>query len=218
VKINDNQYPAPVFRGLFRKYSLVTVGAVIQGFAMGVFLFPNFIPSGGGAGFTVLLNYWFHVPLSIGLWLVNSSMLLFAVHYLGGISALGTLLGITITSISVNIFNLYLDTPFSNVWIDLLFGSVFFGTGVSILLRQGVSNGGVGVIALIISKYKKVNPGKPLFWINGVIFVITAYVIDWEIVFQAITCQWLSTRIISWLYGVSLPRNILTFDFFWRKQ
>ena len=190
----------------------------MQGFAMGVFLFPNFIPSGGGAGLTVLLNYWFHIPLSIALWLVNSSMLLFAVHYLGGISALGTLLGITITSISVNIFNVYLDTPFSNVWIDLVFGSVFFGTGVSVLLRQGVSNGGIGVIALIISKYKNVNPGTPLFWINGAIFLITAYVIAWEIVLQAIICQWMSTKMISWLYNMYLPRNLVTFDFTWRKK
>ncbi|OMP67381.1 membrane protein [Domibacillus epiphyticus] len=205
---------------MFRKCFLVAVGAVMQGFAMGVFLFPNFIPSGGGAGLTVLLNYWFHIPLSIALWLVNSSMLLFAVHYLGGFSALGTLLGITITSISVNIFNVYLESPFSHVWIDLVFGSIFFGTGVSILLRQGISNGGMGVIALIIAKYKNISPGKPLFWINGIIFLITSYVIDWEIVFQAITCQWMSTKIISWLYNVSIPkniRNILTFDFVWRN-
>nr|WP_281182002.1 YitT family protein [Domibacillus iocasae] len=218
MKINSRLYTAPALLFLSRKYFLVIVGAVIQGFAMGVFLFPHFIPSGGGAGFSVLLNYWFHVPLSIALWMVNSSMLLFAVHYLGGISALGTLLGITFTSISVNIFTVYVDTPFSNVWIDLLFGSVFFGTGVSVLLRQGVSNGGVGVIALIISKYKKVSPGKPLFWINGVIFCITAYVIAWEIVVQAIICQWISTRVISWLYNAVLPRNILTFDFVWRKK
>ncbi|WNS81604.1 YitT family protein [Domibacillus sp. DTU_2020_1001157_1_SI_ALB_TIR_016] len=206
------------FRALVRKYFLVSVGAVMQGFAMGVFLFPNFIPSGGGAGLTVLLNYWLDIPISIALWLVNSSMLLFAVHYLGGMSALGTLLGITITSISVNIFNVYVESPFSNVWMDLFFGSLFFGTGVSILLRQGVSNGGVGVIALIIAKYRRVNPSKPLFWINGFIFLITAYAIAWEIVVQALICQWMSTRTIGWLYTVPRPKNILTFDFIWRKK
>lgn len=38
--------------------------------------------------------------------------------------------------------------------LDLLFGSVFLGTGIGILMRQGVSNGGVGVIAIIISVKK----------------------------------------------------------------
>jgi len=217
VKIQKGKH-AVFVRRLRRKYSLVLVGAVIQGFAMGVFLFPNFIPSGGAGGFTVLLNYWFHIPLSIALWLVNSSMLLFAFHYLGGGNAIGTLFGITITSISVNIFNLYVETPFSNVWISLLVGSVFLGTGISILLRQGVSNGGVGVIALIIFKRRKINPAKSLFWINGFIFFITAYVIDWQIVIQAIICQWLSTTIVSWLYNVPFTRKRLIFDLIWQKK
>ncbi|MEI4769965.1 YitT family protein [Psychrobacillus sp. FJAT-51614] len=218
MKRKDDRQASGIFRRLRRKYSLVIVGAIIQGFAMGVFLFPNFIPSGGAGGFTVLLNYWFHMPLSIALWLVNSSMLLFAFHYLGSGSAIGTLFGITMTSISVNIFNVYLETPFSSVWVDLLVGSVFLGTGIAILLRQGVSNGGVGIIALIIAKYKNINPGKTLFWINGLIFIITAYIIDWQIIIQAIICQWLSTTIVSWLYVVSIPRKSLIFNLIWFKK
>src|SRR4051794_36646577 len=96
-----------------RKYMLVAIGALIQGFAMGVFLFPNYIPSGGAGGFTVLLNYWFGIPLSLALWIMNASMLVFALHYLGGRSTIGTLFGITITSVSVNLFEVSLDSPFS---------------------------------------------------------------------------------------------------------
>jgi uncharacterized membrane-anchored protein YitT (DUF2179 family) len=205
-------------RSFLRKYILVTIGAVLQGFAMGVFLFPNYIPSGGAGGFTVLLNYWFGIPLSLALWIMNASMLLFALHYLGGKSTIGTLFGITVTSISVNLFEVYLDTPFSTISLDLLFGSILLGIGIAILLRQGVSNGGVGVIALIIAKYKKINPGKSLFWINGVIFVITGYVIVWEIIIQALICQWVSTTIVRWLYNVRVPRKRMIIDLIWGRD
>jgi uncharacterized membrane-anchored protein YitT (DUF2179 family) len=205
-------------RSFLRKYILVTIWAVLQGFAMGVFLFPNYIPSGGAGGFTVLLNYWFGIPLSLALWIMNASMLLFALHYLGGKSTIGTLFGITVTSISVNLFEVYLDTPFSTISLDLLFGSILLGIGIAILLRQGVSNGGVGVIALIIAKYKKINPGKSLFWINGVIFVITGYVIVWEIIIQALICQWVSTTIVRWLYNVRVPRKRMIIDLIWGRD
>jgi uncharacterized membrane-anchored protein YitT (DUF2179 family) len=205
-------------RSFLRKYILVTIGAVLQGFAMGVFLFPNYIPSGGAGGFTVLLNFWFGIPLSLALWIMNASMLLFALHYLGGKSTIGTLFGITVTSISVNLFEVYLDTPFSTISLDLLFGSILLGIGIAILLRQGVSNGGVGVIALIIAKYKKINPGKSLFWINGVIFVITGYVIVWEIIIQALICQWVSTTIVRWLYNVRVPRKRMIIDLIWGRD
>ena len=212
MKRRDRRQSTKNMRGFLRKYILVTIGAVIQGFAMGVFLFPNYIPSGGAGGFTVLLNYWFGIPLSLALWIMNASMLLFALHYLGGKSTIGTLFGITVTSISVNLFEVSLDSPFSTVSLDLLFGSIFLGIGIAVLLRQGVSNGGVGVIALIIAKYKKINPGKSLFWINGVIFVITGFVIVWEIIIQALICQWVSTTIVRWLYNVRVPRKRVIID------
>lgn len=218
MKRRNRSQPVKIIRSDLRKYFLVTIGAVIQGFAMGVFLFPNYIPSGGAGGFTVLLNYWFGIPLSLALWIMNASMLLFALHFLGGKSTIGTLYGITITSISVNLFEVSLPSPFSYIWLDLLFGSVFLGIGIAVLLRQGVSNGGVGVIALIIAKYKKINPGKSLFWINGVIFIITGYVIVWEIIIQALICQWVSTTIVRWLYNVRVPRKRAIIDLIWGRD
>ena len=92
---------------------------------MGVFLFPNYIPSGGAGGFTVLLNYWFGIPLSLALWIMNASMLLFALHYLGGRSTIGTLFGITITSVSVNLFKC-LWIPHSHIFGSTYYSDLFF--------------------------------------------------------------------------------------------
>ncbi|MFC5591295.1 YitT family protein [Sporosarcina soli] len=218
MKKRDHRQPAKNIRNFLRKYFLVATGAVLQGFAMGVFLFPNYIPSGGAGGFTVLLNYWFGIPFSLALWIMNASMLLFAFHFLGSRSTIGTLFGITVTSITVNLFEVSLVSPFSHIALDLLFGSIILGLGIAVLLRQGVSNGGIGVIALIIAKYKNVNPGKSLFWINGVIFLITAYVIVWEIVIQALICQWVSTTIVRWLYIVRVPRKRVLIDLIWGRD
>ncbi|MDQ8737206.1 YitT family protein [Paenibacillus sp. LHD-38] len=204
-------------RRLFKRGIFILAGSVIQGFAMGVFLFPHSIPSGGGAGIAVLLNYWFQTPMSIGLWLTNFIFLISSVHYLGKVSAVGTIITITITSVSVNVFEVYAASPFTNLWSDLLIGSVILGSGVSILLKQGVSNGGIGFAALAISKYKNIEPAKVLFVMNGSIIIITSYVIDWAIIVQAVLCQWISTRIVSWLLNASYPKSPL-YTIAWRKK
>ncbi|WP_227939445.1 YitT family protein [Alkalihalobacillus deserti] len=183
-----------------RTYILITCGGLIQGMAMSLFLFPHSIPSGGAGGLAVLLNYWIHIPLSFALWIVNFSLLVAAIKWLGNASAIGTMYGITITSLSVHFFNFAMYKPYDNVWIDLLIGSIILGTGVGILLRQGVSNGGMGVLALIIARVKDSSPGKPLFLLNGSIFVFTASVIAWPIVIQALLSQWLSTRIVDAIF------------------
>ncbi|MEI0737245.1 YitT family protein [Paenibacillus sp. JTLBN-2024] len=100
---------------------------------------------------------------------------------------------------------MFVKPPIGNVWIDLLVGSVILGTGISMLLRQRVSNGGIGYVALAIYKYKRIHPGTSLFWMNGFIFMLTAYVIDWKIIVLAVACQWMSTRIINWIHRFQIP-------------
>ncbi len=164
---------------------------------MGVFLFPHSIPSGGAGGLAVLLNYWLDLDMGLALWLVNFSMLVAAIRFLGNSVALWTMVSITMTSFSVYFFQELLHLPVRTLWIDILFGSLFLGAGVGILLREGVSNGGVGVIALIIATYRNTLPGRPLFWINGLIFLLTASIINWQIIIQALLSQWISTKVVD---------------------
>jgi uncharacterized membrane-anchored protein YitT (DUF2179 family) len=195
-------------RDFLKLSGLVIAGGTIQGFGMGLFLFPHAIPSGGAGGIAVILNYFFQLDVGLALWLVNFSMLILAMRFLGTKSALWTIVSITVTSFSITFFQKLYPTPIGNVWIDLVIGSIFLGTGVGILLRQGVSNGGVGVIALIIANLKNTVPGRPLFWINGFIFILTASIISWEIIIQALISQWISTKIVD---------GVFRFDFNFKK-
>lgn len=198
-----------------RKGGLVFAGGTIQGFGMGLFLFPHAIPSGGAGGLAVLLNYFFHIDIGFALWIVNFSMLLLAMKYLGNGCTLWTMFAITITSLSIYFFQKNIYIPSQNVWIDLVIGSLFLGVGVGLLLRQGVSNGGVGVIALIIAKKRHTFPGRPLFWINASIFILTAYIIAWEIIVQALISQWISTKMVDLVYRI---RFYEVYSVAWRKK
>ncbi|WP_332628917.1 YitT family protein [Halalkalibacter flavus] len=201
-----------------RSYLLITCGGFIQGIGMALFLFPHSIPSGGAGGLAVLLNYWVNIPFSFALWLVNFSMLVAAIYWLGNASAIGTMYGITITSLSVHLFSFELYRPYDNVWIDLVIGSIILGIGVGILLRQGVSNGGMGVLALIIANVRDIAPGKPLFFLNGSIFIVTGSIIAWPIVIQALISQWLSTKMVDVIFRL---RTMLLFEQpiqGWRKK
>ncbi|MBM7693393.1 uncharacterized membrane-anchored protein YitT (DUF2179 family) [Peribacillus deserti] len=202
-------------RGFWRKSGLVLVGAAIQGFGMGVFLFPHSIPSGGAGGLAVLINYWFGLNIGFSLWLVNFLMLTLAIRYLGNRSTAWTIASITITSLSIYAFQHFIDVPQRNVLIDLGLGSIFLGIGVGLLLREGVSNGGVGVIALIISNSRNTLPGKSLFLINGSIFILTASIIAWEIILQALLSQYISTIIVDLLGRVNPNQS---YSVTWRKK
>ena len=200
---------------LFRKTLYVILGGFIQGLGMGLFLFPHAIPSGGAGGITVLLNYWFSISMGMALWIVNFVLLLFGVRILGKRFALWTVVSITITSLSVDFFEKNFIIPDRILLYDLVFGSIFLGVGIGLLMRNGVSNGGIGVVALVIATKRHILPGKPLFFINILIFFVTALIIDWKIMFLAFVSQWISTRVVDIICSIKLYH---TYTLGWRKK
>lgn len=186
-----------------KKCGLVLLGGLIQGLGMGLFLFPNSIPSGGAGGIAILLNYLFSINIGFALWGVNFLILLLGVKYLGKRFALWTVVGITVASLTIEFFETYVTITHRNLFYDLVIGSVFLGTGIGLLMRQGVSNGGIGVIAFMIALGKNILPGKPLFVINCFIFIITGIVIHWKIIFLALISQWISTTVVDLVYRIT---------------
>lgn len=198
-----------------KKLAFVLAGGTIQGFGMGMFLFPNYIPSGGAGGIAVILNYGLHLDVGLALWIVNFVMLLFGVKVLGKRFALWTVLGMTVTSLSIHFFQNNFVMVERNVVFDLVFGSVFLGTGIGLLMRKGVSNGGVGVIALMIAYGRQILPGKPLFIINCSIFLLTGIVISWQVIILAFISQWISTTVVDYICRMTFHP---AYSLGWRKK
>ncbi|WP_084309320.1 YitT family protein [Alkalihalobacterium bogoriense] len=193
------------------RYFSLTVGGMIQGLAMGIFLFPHDIPSGGAAGLALLLNYGLLLPLGVALWLVNGLMLLFSVKIFGRWWTVRTMYAVTVTSVTVSVIPTFLSLGNMNLFYSLLVGALLFGMGVGILIRNGASSGGMVILALFIAKKKDYPPGKTMFWVNLFIFILTATVIKIDIVLYAIVCQWLSTKVIDGLQIVKV-QTVSTHD------
>lgn len=199
-------------------YFFLLIGAIVQGMAMSIFLFPHSIPSGGAAGLAILVNHWFHLPLGFSLWIANVVFLVFALKYFGYTWTFRTILAVATTSTTVSIFSIkYLTIPHVNIIIDIVAGAILFGVGVGILIRAGASSGGMVIPALMIATYKNWSPGKVMMAINLCIFLLTSIVIDYKIVIYAIICQFISTNIIDFIYELKFhPSSFLTPS--WRKK
>ncbi|MFN7249601.1 MAG: YitT family protein [Anaerobacillus sp.] len=177
----------------------ISVGAFLQGFAMSIFLFPHDIPSGGAAGVAILMNYFFSLPNGVSLWLFNFVLLLIALKWLGKSKALATIYAITITSVTITAIE-SMNVTIGYLFVDLVIGAIIFGCGVGILFKNGLSSGGMAIVALLIEKYRGKRPGRSMFFTNTAIFLLISLVKDWKIILLAILCQWISTKVIDFVY------------------
>ncbi|WP_406687182.1 YitT family protein [Rossellomorea vietnamensis] len=194
--------------GVLRKAVILGLASTIQGLAMAVFLFPHFIPSGGAASVSVLLNYLLHVPFAVTLWVMNACLLGAAIKWLGKGNAFWTMYCVTVTSVVVDAADPLMTGTVSFVFVDLLIGSILFGIGVGVLFRMGASSGGMDILALIISKLKGYSPGKTLFAINGSVLLLTGIVVDLKIILFAIACQFIATRILDIINKFDIRRSL----------
>ncbi|MCM3585945.1 YitT family protein [Mesobacillus maritimus] len=198
-------------------YSFLIAGAIIQGLAMSLFLFPHSIPSGGGAGLALLMNHLLGLPLGFALWVANAVFLLFALQYFGFRWVFRTILAVGITSTTVSLVSNYVPLDRLHLIPDMAAGSILFGIGVGMLIKAGASSGGMVIPALMIANYRSLAPGKVMFWINMFIFLLTSAVINYKIVLYAVICQFLSTNIIDFVNTFRIPRpRFLTAN--WRKR
>ncbi|MBS4202405.1 YitT family protein [Bacillus sp. FJAT-49732] len=202
---------------LIISYILLLFGAFLQGLSMSFFLFPHSIPSGGAAGLALLVNHWFGFPLGLSLWLANAVFLVFAYQYFGSSWTFRTIIAVATTSTTISILASQVPFPHVHIILDILAGSLFFGIGVGILIRVGSSSGGMVIPALMIASYKNWSPGKVMMVINLMVFLLTSLVIDYKIVVFAVICQFLSTRVIDYIYELRIHRIALLSPY-WRKK
>ncbi|WP_231603411.1 YitT family protein [Bacillus sp. FJAT-27231] len=197
------------------RIAALAFGAFVQGIAMTFFLFPHQISSGGAAGLSIILNFLFQTPYSATLWMLNAVMIVIAFKQLGKSNAAGTMFCVTVTAVTIHVFSPFITEPLSYPAFDLAIGASIFGIGLGILFRLGASSGGMDILALIISKWRGVKPGRTLFYINSTILLLAGFIVDVKTIFYALACQWISGKIIDLLHSISIEKypilRILTF-------
>lgn len=181
----------------FNKVRVLTVGSIVQGLAMALFLFPHFIPSGGAAGISVIFHHLWNIPFAWTIWILNAVLLAMAFKWLGRASVCWTMYCVSVTAIIINIISTEVLSPLNFILVDLFLGSILFGIGLGLLFKFGASSGGMDILALILCKIRKTKPGKTLFYINGTILLIAGFILDWKIILYAIFCQLISTRVVD---------------------
>ena len=149
---------------------------------------------------------FFQLPLGFSLWLANAVFLIFSLNFFGFLWTVKTILAVATTSLIVGILTENVYFIHIHIGIDLLFGSLLYGMGVGILIRVGSSSGGMVIPALMIAKLRNWNPGQVILAVNGCIFLLTSIVIDYKIIFYAVICQFISTKMIDYIYFVKIEK------------
>lgn len=157
--------------------AMVVLGTVIMGFAFSVFLEPNEISTGGFSALSMIINVLLGkigvnmLPTSVIYLVLNIGLYILALKTLGKRFAIKALIGIVSFSLSMQLFALLNLNITFELLVSAIYGGIFMGLGVGLVVRFGGSTGGTDMIACIVKKK------KPHATIGTLIICIDAFII-----------------------------------------
>lgn len=139
---------------------LILFGNFLLAFAVGYFILPNNILSGGVAGIAVALHSF--VNISTG-WIVNILVIgLFLVGwiFLGRDFAVKTALSSFVYPIYLTLIAQFTTPPTLDPLLASFYAGIIAGVGIGLVIKTGASTGGMDVPPLIVHKYTHISIAK----------------------------------------------------------
>ena len=167
-----------ILRGV-KEYLLITLGIVIYTVGWAIFLTPNNLIGGGVSGISAIIQYATGLKMGYSYFLINTILLIISVIIIGPAFGAKTVYAIILASVCLNVFQSIIpetiirDFALSNgkLMCSIIGGSMA-GVGIGMSISQGGSTGGTDIIAMIITKFRNISPGRIILIID--VFIITS--------------------------------------------
>ncbi|MBO4831892.1 MAG: YitT family protein [Oscillospiraceae bacterium] len=197
------------FLHLAFKYLIIVVGSAVYATGFSFFLYPNSIVTGGVTGIAMIINYLTSLPVGVLTIIMNVPLFIMALRKLGLRFCIGSLVGMILASVFVDIFTSLRINATSNMLLASLYGGLIEGAGLGLVYRVGASTGGSDIASkLLRAKYPYINLGTIILLVDMVVVIAFAVIFKrFDSVMYSIIAMFVSTRVVDFvLYGVSTSK------------
>ncbi|WP_330164600.1 YitT family protein [Paenibacillus validus] len=166
-----------------QKISALLFGSVLISIGINFFLMPFMVLDGGLIGIALIINYLSGAKVGVVMFMCSIPIFVLAWFYYREIFYT-SLYGLLVSSIFIDLlaplhyhFLYYIElTSFSSSVI----GGFIVGTGIGIMLRNGISTGGTDLLAQYFSKLVSLNVGVLIFIVDGLIICLGGLLLSAE--------------------------------------
>ena len=174
---------------------VLTLGALVQAFALRVFLVPAQLASGGVSGLAQIINNYTGWPIGLMVFLGNLPLFLLGWRMLGGPRfAFRTAYVIIIFSIAVDLPLELIPTDgiTSDIVLNALYGGILSGIGFGLVYRGRGTSGGSDILARILSNWRDIPVSQSYLLTDAVVMFLAGLVFSWENVLYALVMLYVS--------------------------
>ena len=162
-----------------KHYIFIILGSFAMAFGTVCFLSPNEIITGGGVGISLLLHAIFpQITLGIIIAVVSIPFLILSYIYFGKYYLFKTFIVVLLLSTFTDILKevLKIEAITHDILLAAIFGGIFIGVGVGLVIKGRASTGSTSVVGEIVAKKTKYKAAEVLLAIDATIMFASVFV------------------------------------------
>ena len=162
-----------------KHYIFIILGSFAMAFGTVCFLSPNEIITGGGVGISLLLHVLFpQITLGIIIAVVSIPFLILSYIYFGKYYLFKTFIVVLLLSTFTDILKevLKIEAITHDILLAAVFGGIFIGLGVGLVIKGRASTGSTSVVGEIVAKKTKYKAAEVLLAIDAVSMFASVFV------------------------------------------
>ena len=173
------------------------IGVVIASFALKEFLVPNHFFDGGITGVSLLVHEFYHFNLAVVIIVFNLPLVIISYFSVGKNFAFKTFISVLLLGVCLTLLPSYALTD--DKLLIAVFGGVFLGIGIGLVMRAGAALDGIEVLALYTLKRTSFTITEIILGINILIFTIAALEVGIENALYSMLTYFAATRSIDYV-------------------
>lgn len=166
------------YKNRSQRFTIFICGVLIYSIAFSIFFSPKNIVTGGTTGIAVIINYLFHIDISIIVFVLSFTLLVIGFFLLDKKLMFKTIFGVVMLPVFMKFGSLYghmLHFENTSLFLMVFCGGVMMGVGNGLIIRSGFSVGGFQTLYQILYKYFGISIGKSTLFLNGILILVSSF-------------------------------------------
>ena len=187
----------------------ILLGSFIFALAINLFVIPNELGEGGVTGITIILYYLFQWSPGLVSLVFNAVLLIIGYKYLSKTTMIYTIIAVLFNSLFLHLTESWSITS-DEIVVNTIFGGVFAGMGVGLIIRVGGTTAGTTIPAQIMNKYLGWSISRGLLFFDLIVTLSSYFIIGAEGLMLTIIMLYIGTKVMEFIIEGVNPKKAVT--------
>lgn len=178
------------------EYLAMTFGIVLAALSLEAFLVPNLILDGGVTGVSMILSQLTSLPLSLFILILNIPFVYIGYKNLGKRFLIKAIYSMTMFSIVLSLFH-HIPEFTEDILLATVFGGLFLGLGVGVVIRFGGCLDGTESVAMVLSRKTSLSVGQVVLIFNLFIYTLAGFIFGFDRALYSLLTYFITFKVID---------------------